>query len=156
MGRPPKPPQLKILTGTHRPDRHGSAAAISAERRIVTPPEPPLGKCEEFAARWNGYCGVLIGAGVLTGRDLGCLEVLCDAHVLLKDSTDALKKDGQYQTDKKGTVKAHPALIRKEQAIKMILQYQTQLGLTPSARAKVAPVQQAPTPAKGGASLRAK
>lgn len=139
-GRPPKPPELRIADGTHIKLRHGPAFAIGAEKKLTAIPKVPNNKGKEFKTHWRVYCDGLLGAGVLSERDIPVITQLCDVHQLLADTLEILgDADQHYITDDHG-IKRHPALTTVERCRNYIASQHLILGFGPSGRAKVPPM----------------
>lgn len=143
QGRPPTPPQIRIAKGTHRDDRHGSKAAIGAEKLLDSVPKVPSGKGEAFKRWWKHYASEMLAAGTLTARDVAPLEMLCDAHQLLADAQvkhDDAERNGElYMPTITGAIAKHPVFQVIAQASKTIAMYQINMGFTPTGRSKVPP-----------------
>jgi len=139
-GRPPKPPQLRIHDGTHRDDRHGPRAAIGVEKVLTVCPRPTAKKRVVFVKWWKHYCAELITVGVLTARDLAAVETLCDAHQDEADARQALSRaEEQYMPTMSGGLARHPAFITMENARRVVVTMQVNLGFSPVGRNKVPP-----------------
>jgi hypothetical protein len=86
LGRPEmsrkKPPELKALAGTTRPDR-APVIALSGERLTVTP-EPPGWLPNEHALReWNLQAPGMVACGILTPAMVSPLAHYCSLHGLM-------------------------------------------------------------------------
>ncbi len=77
MGRKAKPPALKLLAGTSRPDREPADAPSFEPVREF--PDPPQHLNPDGAQAWNDLGPKLVAAGVLQEVDLYPLEQVCYA-----------------------------------------------------------------------------
>lgn len=143
-GRPPKPPELRLASGTHRNHRHGPRDAIGTETVLTKVPRiPDKSKRPEFRLRWKQYCSCLIDVGRLTIRDLPAIEGICDAHQDYFDAQEKLKNPAdQYLKTANGLVR-HPAFTTLERCRKFIADEQPNLGFGPSGRTRFPPVKAA-------------
>lgn len=140
----PTPPQLRLAAGTHMPKRHGDAAAIEAEKRFEKVPPAPRSKGAEFKRRWKQYGEALVAVGILTERDLPCLELLCDAHQERADCERTIRKDGLFLETKYNGRKLHPAAVHRQRSYDLIVRLQKELCCTPMSRARTGRLQQKP------------
>lgn len=154
MGRPPKPPELRIADGTHRADRHGDKNAYGSESYIDSMPKCPDGKQPTFRKWWRHYCLAMIKVGQLTERDTSAIEQLCDAHQEVFDAEKELSEAGRYRETPFG-ISAHPALKTLLLSRKQIQTAQINLGFGAVGRSKVPP-RNTTDPKKGVSGLKRK
>ena len=140
QGRRPKPPQVRIFSGAHRNDRHGSKDAVGSERVLSELPDPPRGKRAEFKKRWQEYGSEMARIGILTARDLPALELLCDAHQQAAEAEESLEEAGDpYLPTMGGGLQRHPAFTTLREARSLIQKMQLNLGFSPVGRSSVPP-----------------
>jgi len=104
-------------------------------------PEPPADFPLEALAEWKRIVPILTAARVLTQADRGVLVAYCLAWSDLLDARAEIEKQGRYFETDKGYVGTHPAVSSAQKAADALVKYSGQLGLTPSARAKVSTVE---------------
>lgn len=142
-GGQPKPPQLHIIQGTFREDRHGSRDAVMSEEVLKRVPTAPAMSSDVFKRWWKSYCDDLIQVGVLTQRDLKAVQMLCDAHEQMEkasDIRDEAERNGMlYYLNDSGNYVKHPALAEINALRTVIQKYQKELGMTPTARLRITP-----------------
>lgn len=142
-GGQPKPPQLHIIQGTFREDRHGSKDAVLSEQVLSKVPAPPPMVSAVFKRWWKSYCEDLIQVGVLTQRDLKAVHMLCDAHEqfeLACEIRDEATRNGTlYSYNDSGNPVKHPVLAEILSLRPIIQKYQKELGMTPTARLRITP-----------------
>jgi P27 family predicted phage terminase small subunit len=76
MARPRKPTHVKLVTGTHRPDRGPKNEPKPRRER----PSPPAHLSDRAKAAWGAVSVILDRMGVLTEADGLALEGLCSAY----------------------------------------------------------------------------
>lgn len=119
-GRKPKPP---VLT----PEQAGA------------PKKPATIRTDKIAsALWDFLVKTLDDQDILAPTDGPILTALCSAYSRLVRARDALAKEGLIVTNaKNGAVKAHPLLNIEAGAASEVHRYASELGLSPTARARV-------------------
>jgi len=139
-GRNRKPTALHLVNGTHRPDRHGDRDAARAEAKVVreSPPlRPPPKLSREARKEWRRLEAELRTAGVLTMRDRAVLTGYCLAWARLREAEEDIERLGTLVEGTEGTQIRNPALTTWNQAMSQLRMYAAELGLSPSARARV-------------------
>src|SRR5919107_5122721 len=98
MSNSRKPPALKVLQGTFRPDR-ANPAEPRPDRSVPFPPErlSPQAK-----AAWRELAQVADGMGVLTEGDPVALEAMAGALADLRDARESLQRPMEIKS-KDGT-----------------------------------------------------
>lgn len=135
-GRKPKPPELKILTGTSRRPANPVAATHGAPG---IPDKPAMVAGDPIAsAEWDVVVADLDGRGILSKSDRGILAAYCNAYSRLHN---AWKLCDVYETATRdgAAVKGNPAVAMASQASKDLARAAAELGLTPTARVRVGP-----------------
>ncbi len=142
MAGPRKPIHLHLVQGTTRKGRHEPAAEPAA-KRLDAPPEPPEHLGAEAAKCWRRVAPMLTGMGVLTDSDLPAFEQLCMTWQEIQDLNVTLEILGgtTYETTsiQGGFMRrSHPEVAQRADAVRRLLAFMGQFGLTPSARARLA------------------
>jgi len=116
-GRKPIDPQLKVVRGTFRKDRHNPDAPEF--ETLTGPVEPPAWMTSgEATEEWKRLVSLLESQGVLTEADLTMLAVLCHQY-------------GEYVANVREG-KAIPGAVLSQ--IRMLY---SEFGLTPAARRNI-------------------
>lgn len=129
--RPALPVELHIAAGTYRPARHGKSNATSGTM-LDAIPDPPASLEASGKVKWQSIGTILQIRGLLQGRYLDALEMLCRAYDRLERYQAVLAKDGEFYTTKRGAIGAHPAVRLLAVARDDIRRYLIEFGMTPS------------------------
>lgn len=98
------------------------------------PPPEHLGEYGRMA--WEKHVDEAVRLGILTQLDWSTFESFCELYQLCRDAWVDLEEEGTSVEGRKG-VKKNPALTAYLNAKKEMRQYQSELGFTPSARARL-------------------
>jgi P27 family predicted phage terminase small subunit len=98
------------------------------------PVKPNLSKYA--AAEWDRIVALMTEAGTLSRLDGRALQAFCTIVADLKEDWETVEREGKYQTDRYGALKAHPALARLDRLRGDLLKWASALGMTPTSRAK--------------------
>lgn len=129
--RPCKPVSLHLAEGTFRPGRHAKVSATSGiQLEAVPPPRDSLQ--ENGKAKWHSIGEILQARGLLQGRYLDALEMLCRAYDRAASYQATLSEAGEFYTTARGVVVAHPAVRLLATARDEIRRYLIEFGMTPS------------------------
>lgn len=146
MGRPgrrPKPAALRLVDGTHRPNRHGDAAEASRrvqEDRSGRTPAPPRSLTGEARAEWRRLAESLHDRGLLTHRHRAAFAAYCQAWADMVAAQEALAKAGsRYVPTRTGGAMLHPAVTDYHQAAYRLRNFVQEFGLSPVAEGRLAP-----------------
>ena len=94
--------------------------------------------CEE----WDRIVDELVELELMTNVDITVLASYCEYYSKFVEATQALRKEGLFieYTNKFGAtnVTEHPLVNTQKKAFEAVLKCCTELGLTPSSRAKIA------------------
>lgn len=141
-GPRPKPTALKVLTGNP-----GKRALNEDEPTFerLTDIEPPLFLGEIASAEWQRLCSELIGKGVLTEVDTGVLAAYCASYQTFVEANTALAKfaandpvtRGLLTKTKNGNAVQNPLVGTRNKAALDMVRYASELGITPSSRARI-------------------
>jgi P27 family predicted phage terminase small subunit len=150
-GRTPKPTKIRQLEGVpgHRPLNHREPQPNGACVR----PDFVTG---EAAKEWDRVLSCMPD-GVYTSADAPVIAVYCIAWVLFRNAIAQVAREGMTANGSMGQKIAHPALLIAAKESEIILRSADRLGMSPSARSRLAMVDQ-PEPGKfdglfGGAQL---
>lgn len=140
-----KPKQLKIIQGTFRADRN-------PEHEPEIPPLSEYPKAPSYLNRWakrkwKELVPQLVDTGILTGVDLGALELCCLQYGIVLELHDAIthyvNEDGkrtkrsiaQYLEGR--TIQSQPEYSAMKEAARMYKALAEQFGITPASRSRV-------------------
>jgi len=140
-GRKPKPVAMHVVEGTYRKDRHGpipdqGALFPRVVKEVVKPPAPKHLKGTSLRI-FNETVDALLELGILDGSDVGIITLYADARAELSWATYKLRREGKIVTTAAGGMKPHPAVSIKNQAAIRAGKFAAELGLTPTARARL-------------------
>lgn len=150
-----KPNELHVANGTWRGDRHGSKYTAMDSEYLTELPDPPK-QLHRYAIQcWNSTGELLIGAKVLTRRDLPMLahyaelwEMKETARIAVDDRRKQVYAGGISYEDEE--INKAMAIITK--VMPQITAVLRELGLSPIARSKAAEANQ--TSKSGGIPRR--
>jgi P27 family predicted phage terminase small subunit len=137
MGMPAKSAKLTLLEGNS--SRYTKA---ELERRIENEEKLKMRADNIIAPNWlsadakkefNRLAEILLECEVITEADINILALYCDALSEYKSCIKEIKAKGKWVGDK-----PNPFYVRKEKAFVQLKSAGTELGLSPSARAKLA------------------
>ena len=133
-GRKPRPTRLKLLEGNP-----GKRAINGRE------PQPPkaLPTCPSHLsptakAEWKRLARTLNTVGLLTQVDRAALAAYCQAYGRWVEAEKALKETPTLLKTPAGYVQQSPWLSISNKQLELMAKYMTELGLTPSARCRIA------------------
>lgn len=137
-GRPPLPPNLKVLNGRRDgKDSGGRDIPETPEFERGAPPVP-IWLDPEAVAEWNRVVPVLTNMGLLKAIDMASLAAYCECWARFKNASLIVQQEGMVlHDDKQGRAQRHPALLTVEAASKELRSWAQQFGLTPSAEARL-------------------
>jgi P27 family predicted phage terminase small subunit len=136
-GRPPKPTQLKLLTGnpgrrplnTREPEPALQSASLPAHLRWLP---------DEAKAEWKRLAPELARLRLLTVLETGLLAMYCEAYALWVQASKIVAKEGFTFTSANGNPRPHPALAVSRAAAETVVKIAAQFGMTPASRTRVA------------------
>lgn len=133
-GRPPKPNRIKELSGS----KHVNPNA----------PEPPTGAPEipygfktrhpKAAELWQELAPTLARLQVLTEVDAAVWHLMTLHYEIALQAAELVRTEGMTRRDENNVERKHPALQILRDNSKLVMQYSDRLGLSPSARARLA------------------
>lgn len=144
-GRKAMPTHLKVVGGRSNMTKEEIKKRIAAEERLAPAAdkvEPPAWLSKEAKKEWEIVAPELQRLGLLTNVDVSALAVYCDAVARYTEAAKKIQKEGaviEYTNTQGATnlVKS-PWVQVADQYAKIIRQYLTEFGLSPSARASLA------------------
>ena len=131
-GPKPKPNILKMLDGT-RSDR------INYDEPVIESgvPKPPFGMSKPARTQWDYYAPLLSDGRVLTLADREALGCYCDSTATFNLACRKLKKEGLVIIAPSGFPVQNPWMAIKNKAKDQMLRWGSELGLSPSSRARI-------------------
>ena len=131
-GPPPKPAHLKIIEGN------------PGKRPIKTSPQPKVGKvtCPEWLspqakAEWKRVAPELEQMGVVTSLDRAALAGYCSNYAAWVEATTFIQQNGEHYVTSKGMLRRWPQADTAKQAEQAMRGFASEIGLTPTARARL-------------------
>jgi P27 family predicted phage terminase small subunit len=137
-GRPPKPTALKELAGN------------PGKRPLPTNEPKPRGKMrpmpsDRLSSRaqltWIRLRAAMEPLGLLTGVDAEAFELLCQHYDLALNALEVVQSDGFSYKNDKGNLSRNPNDLAFLQHSRAFLRYSSEFGMTPSSRARLAPLE---------------
>jgi len=136
-GRKPKPTKLKKLEG------------VRTDRINENEPEPQLGKVtcpgflsKEAKAEWKRIAPELVRLGLLTPIDRAAFAAYCQSYGRWVEVERLLLDKGILAKGNKGQIIASPLLWISSSAVKAMLKFGIEFGLTPSSRSRLVGTEQ--------------
>ena len=145
IGRKAKPIHLHLLEGnTNRLTKEEIDQRLAAEKKLQAKKDkvkPPTWLDSVAKREFKRIAGELLDLDVITNIDVNALARYCDAYSDYVESTKIVREEGlmvEYTNKAAETNKvAHPLLTKKKQFHEQMKALEVELGLTPSARAKI-------------------
>jgi P27 family predicted phage terminase small subunit len=137
-GRPPKPPRLHLLQGTHRKDRHGPAdkelPAVKLTKNL-----PPPDFLDEFGKGvWGPAVEHLENNGLLADVDEHLLGLYCLWISIARQCAMELEADGALSVgSQRGGKRKHPCISTLKDAIECTTKLGALFGFGPVSRARL-------------------
>lgn len=144
-GGRPLPRAIKEARGTLRPDRDGDEAEVvdlPAPEAGITPPPDWLDP--EALREWNRVVPMLEAARVLSVVDYSQLAAYATAHGQAVKATKQLKRESLTIKRANGSRAANPLIAIAREARAQALRIAIEYGLTPAARTRIRPTDEAP------------
>lgn len=108
---------------------------VAPSQRTAHPPAAPRWMGKEAQREWARVVPDLHGRGLLATADLAAVEQYCVAAAAVREMAAVLSKEGSIITDSRG-MRTHPAYQMQMTAIATARRLATELGLSPTARAR--------------------
>ena len=133
-GRPRKPVEEKLLSGTFRKDREPPPDLSAPLEKL---PPAPVRLSRPAQAAWKRIGAAAIQIGSLRRSDLEGLELVAAALGTAAEAEEIIRREGMVITSPTGTSKPNPAVAilqaSRAQADRMLQRF----GLSPVSRARV-------------------
>ena len=132
-GRKPKPTAMKELEG-------------NPGRRKLNKKEPkansgipicPSWLLPEAKNEWRRLCKKLYQMGILTVNDRTAFAGYCQSFARWKEAEEHLEREGSTYISEKGMKRPSPWVNISNTEQKLMIQFATEFGLTPSARSRL-------------------
>ncbi len=132
-GRKPKPTALKVLEGNP-----GKRPLNENEPK----PEKKAPKCPawlepEAKKEWRRMSKILLELGILTEIDTSAFAGYCQAYARWKEAEEFLTKHGTIFKTPSGYIQQVPQVSIAQTYLKIMKDFCTEFGLTPSARSRI-------------------
>lgn len=149
-GRKPKPDAVKALEGNPGKRRRATDKApppspaecgelVTVGIVSLAVPAPPAELSPEAADEWRRLAGDLVRLGLLRRLDMSAFEARCELYATWRRCNVTIRSQGATYTHK-GIVRQRPEIRLAQDCLRQIRQYDSEFGLTPAARARVAHV----------------
>lgn len=136
-GRRPKSPELKLLQGSRSRKPKSTGGQL---KPTVKKLEPPFFIRDEGLAEWNRVEPELRRVGILTMLDFAALVAYCGAYGRFCKAERLIQEVGLIYTTPSGIQRIHPVVGARNDAESAMIRYAAELGITPSSRGRVTPV----------------
>ena len=137
-GRPPKPPHLHLLRGTHRKDRHGPEGHDLPDVKLSENLSPPDYLDEYARGVWGPAVEHLEVNGLLAEVDQHLLALYCMWISIARQCAMELEADAELSvTSQRGGKRKHPALSTLKDAIECTTKLGALFGFGPISRARM-------------------
>lgn len=137
-----KPTKLKLLTGTARAHRLNP----HEPQPVVARPDAPEHLTDAAREEWERVVVELLAQGILTHLDRAALAAYCQAYGRWSAAETALARmaardavtDGLIVKTRSGNLIQNPLVGAANKAMADMVRYAAEFGMTPSARTRVA------------------
>lgn len=102
-----------------------------------TKPRCPSHLNASAKAEWKRMATKLHDIGLLTYIDKAALAAYCQAYGRWVEAEKVVKKTGILYTTEKGNIIQHPSVGVANTAMRDMMKYASEFGMTPSARSKI-------------------
>jgi P27 family predicted phage terminase small subunit len=138
MGRPPKPTELKVLTGN--PGKRPLPINEPKPKPIVNQIDPPAWLNDHGVVTWRRLFPVLKNINLITEADIESFTMLCQSYGVWVESEIALKNGRTDTYTNKGNNEnevEHPLSKIAQKAFERYKSLCTEFGLTPASRSRI-------------------
>lgn len=139
-GRKALSKNLKLIQGTHRPDRENSNAPQPEQKQ----PDMPQGMSRRAKKYWPDLVKLLDDLKIITVSDQSAMELLCETYGEWKNlnyviqTTYKGKTSYEFATESGGVmIRPLPEIAQRSDAARRFQSMLSEFGLTPAARNKV-------------------
>lgn len=102
-------------------------------------PNPPASLSAAAKVEWKRLAPDLVKLGLLRRLDMGAFEARCELYATWR-RCQAVTRKGGLSYEHKGLQRQRPEVKLAQDCLRQMRQYDSEFGLTPAARAKVAHV----------------
>jgi len=134
-GRKTKPPQLKVVEGNPGKRKKTASKRRPSPREPV--PRPPSNLNTAGKAEWRRVANALHALGMLTKLDRGLLTAYCDSWSMYVEARKHINRSGYTEVTDNGNLIQSPWVGIANRAKVDFTRYAAQLGLDPTARARL-------------------
>ncbi len=134
MGRHRTPKALNELRGNP-----GKRPLNDAEPQFASLDQQPPAYLDEVGAeKWRERVECLSSVpGLISQNDYDALAAYCEAYQEFRAALEEIEQDGPTAVSHNGAAYAHPAVGRKNQAVKRMLSIGSKFGMNPSDRQRL-------------------
>lgn len=132
-GRKPKPTNLKLITGTQRPDREN----VDEPKPPITIPDAPDHLQDEEIDVFIDIAGKLARMRVMTEMDVDAVAFYAVRFVVWKEAMSVVRETGLLAKAKNGSPIQNPYLGIANKAQADCMKILIEFGLTPSSRTRI-------------------
>ena len=132
-GRKPTPTAIRRLSGL--PSKIGPTDSHPEPSQGI--PHRPAWLDGDAVAVWNRTVPILTDMGLLTLADEAMLAGYCQAFSRVAQAEAEIVTNGLTERDGQGNLKSNPAVRMADQARKELRSFASELGLSPTARARL-------------------
>ncbi len=126
------PTNVKIMRGTHRPDR-----SARNEPKPTGIPSCPRWLDPVAKAEWKRILPELKRMKLISRVDLAALAGYCQCYADLRAAVETLRKEGTTVLTGNGYPVQHPAVAMRNKSLALLRVYIAEFGLSPASRSKV-------------------
>ena len=134
-GPAPKPDWLRVLEGN--PGKRPLKKAKKREKTKQAPPRCPDWIGKEAKAEWRRLAPELERRGLLTSLDVAAFACYCQAWSQYAAAEAVLNERGLTYMATNGRVVERPEVAISASALKLVLSFGREFGLTPAGRARL-------------------
>jgi len=138
-GRPPMPTALKLLRGNPGKRRlNDDEPVLTAADETFDIPPTELNDNDRARAEWSRLAPLMRACGLVSQAERSALIALCIEWSAYLAAQDELKQARLLPKGKNGKYRLSPAIAIADRALSNCHRLWSELGLTPSGRARVA------------------
>lgn len=134
-GPAPKPTNLKLLQGN--PGKRPVNKSEPQFTKYDEPPKPPTHLNKYGKKEWKRILPVLMNVGLLTEADYATLAAYCQAYGTWVEAEKLIKEKGFTYISDKGNSIQRPEVGIASTAMKNIVTFAREFGMTPSSRSNI-------------------
>lgn len=134
-GPAPKPTNLKLLQGN--PGKRPINKSEPQFPKYVEPPKPPSHLNKYGKKEWKRILPVLMNVGLMTEADYAALAAYCQSYGTWVEAEKLIKEKGFTYISDKGNCIQRPEVGIASTAMKNIVTFAREFGMTPSSRSNI-------------------